>query len=125
MKKNFLVITSILLFSWFCFSQELGDKVYKIFSYSGNVRNEYVQYIIFYEFDEKGNMIHLKRYDGHEEWFKYDERGNKSYYKFSFGAGDGGQEECWEYNQEGKLTYYKNIREDYEIKYYYIYQLQR
>ncbi|MBR5934182.1 MAG: hypothetical protein IK002_09370 [Treponema sp.] len=114
MKKNFFVITSILLFSWFCFSQELGDKVYKPIPNFVSVK-----YIFFQEFDNNGNLLHFKRYDGHEKWFKYDERGNKIYYKFSFGSDDDGHEECWEYNQQGKLIYYKNIRESYDIKYFY------
>lgn len=37
---------------------------------------------IWYDYDEEGNRIHVKRNGGHETWFDYDEEGNCIYQKW-------------------------------------------
>lgn len=34
-----------------------------------------------YEYDENGNITHLERSNGYEEWKKYDEKGNLISYR--------------------------------------------
>ena len=47
------------------------------------------------EYDEKGNVTHLRDSDGFEAWWEYDEKGNEIHYRNSTGR------ECW-YNEKGK-----------------------
>jgi len=61
------------------------------------------RYEIWYEYDEKGNMIHCKYSDGYEEWYKYDEKRNKIYCKTS-----GGHERWYEYDEKGNMIHFKN-----------------
>lgn len=60
----------------------------------------------FKEYDKDGNIIRLREnYDGieYEEWFEYDDRGNMIHCKNSFGL------ESWkEYNENNRTTHYKD-----------------
>ena len=43
------------------------------------------------EYDEKGNVTHIKYSDGYEEWREYDEKGRLTHTRYS-----DGREEWWE-----------------------------
>ena len=50
------------------------------------------------EYDEKGNLVHFKNYDGYEQWREYDDKGNLVHFMDSDGR------EWWkEYDEKGNL----------------------
>jgi len=58
---------------------------------------------VWYEYDEKGNLIHRKNSRGYEVWYEYDEKGNKIHYKDSDGY------EYWcEYDEKGNMIHCKD-----------------
>ena len=61
------------------------------------------------EYDEKGNVTHIKYFDGYEEWKEYDEKGNETHYKNS-----NGYNYWYEYDEKG------NMISGYEDLYDYI-----
>ena len=61
------------------------------------------------EYDEKGNVTHIKYSDGYEEWKEYDEKGNETHYKNS-----NGYDYWYEYDEKG------NMISGYEDLYDYI-----
>jgi len=64
-------------------------------------RNYFGGYEVWYEYDEKGNMIHLKYSSGYEE--RYDDKGNEIHCKDSSGY------EIWqEYDEKGNMIHCKN-----------------
>jgi len=54
-------------------------------------------YEIWYEYNNKGNIIYYKNNNGYEMWYKYNNEGNKIYYKDNNGY------EVWKDNN-GKWT---------------------
>ena len=56
-----------------------------------------------YEYDSKGNLIHLKDSSGVESWREFDSNGNLIHFKDSDGY------ERWaEHDSNGKLNHFKN-----------------
>jgi len=87
-------------------------------------------YKIWYEYDEKGNMIRRKYSDGYEMRYEYDEKGNLIYRKDSSGYEirfdergnmihrkySSGFEEWYEYDEKGNMIHRKNS-DVYEVWY--------
>ena len=65
--------------------------------------NKYIyEYERWYEYDDKGNMIHSKDSNRFEGWYEYDDNGNCIHSKNSIGY------EIWnEYNENGNCIYSK------------------
>ena len=62
-----------------------------------------VGYESWYEYDDKGNVIHFKNSNGDERWSEYDYKGNEIHSKNSDG------EERWsEYDDKGNVIYFKD-----------------
>lgn len=53
---------------------------------------------VWFDFDEDGNVIHLKRGDGLEAWYHYDDKGNMIHRKWSDGW------EVWKDNSGGWVS---------------------
>lgn len=66
-----------------------------------------------YDYDELGNLIHLKNSFGTEYWYEYDSSGNKSYLKTSEG-----DEVFFEYDNNDNCIYSKSSR-GFEMQYKY------
>ena len=66
------------------------------------------EHYIEYEYDENGNYTHIKYSFGYERWYEYDSNGNVIHTKDS-----NGYEDWWDYDDKGKLIYFKNS-EGYE-----------
>jgi len=64
----------------------------------------------WYEYDEKGNIIHRKYSDGFEEWFEYDEKDGVIHRKYSSGY------EIWYDGEEWKNVKPKNWKYEKHIK---------
>ena len=60
----------------------------------------------WYDYDEKGNLIHFKNNYRHEYWYEYDDKGNNIYYK------DNDGHEYWKHN--GKWVKVKPENWEYE-----------
>jgi len=60
--------------------------------------------------DKNGNRIHLKRNDGFEAWYKFDEHGNEIYFKAGYLDDNGNIEDAMEkwLDANGNVIRYKN-----------------
>jgi len=72
-------------------------------------------YEIWYEYDEKGNVIHFKYSDGYEEWYEYDEKGNEIHCKDSDGNEVWYDGERWK-SKKPKNWKYENVGSKKHIK---------